>query len=290
MTTETAERSPPISRSFDFKTGEVTIFVSDTSNYTDLRLECADGLAVLTLDRPKALNALNASLLDQIDNALDEVEGDPANRVLIITGGGEKAFVAGADISELYGLSKHQGRRAARRGQNLFARLENSRLLVIAAVNGFALGGGLELAMACDIRILSEKAVIGLPEVGLGVIPGYGGTQRMTRLVGPGHALELITTGRKIDAAKALAIGLANRVVTAEDLMTSCRELAQEILKNAPLAVEAAKRAVRSACEVRGEEAYYVEANEFASLCGSEDAREGMKAFFERRPAQFQGK
>ncbi len=264
--------------------------MSVQNSYSDLRVECADGLAVLTLDRPKALNALNESLLEQLDRALDEIESDPSNRVLIVTGGGEKAFVAGADISELNGLSKQQGRRAGRRGQNLFARFEQSRLLVIAAVNGFALGGGLELAMSCDIRIFSEKAVVGLPEVTLGIIPGYGGTQRMTRLVGTGHALELITTGRKIDAATALSIGLANRVVSAEELMDVCRGLAGEVLKNAPLAVTAAKRAVRQATDARGEEGYYVEATEFASLCVTEDAREGMTAFFERRPAQFQGK
>lgn len=264
--------------------------MSDSSGYADLRLECADGLAVLTVDRPKALNALNDSLLEQLDKALDEVEGDPSNRVLLVTGGGEKAFVAGADISELKGLSKQQGKRAGRRGQSLFARLEQSRLVVIAAVNGFALGGGLELAMACDIRIFSEKAVVGLPEVTLGIIPGYGGTQRMTRLLGPGLALELIATGRKIDATTAHSMGLANRVVPPDELMATCRQLAGEILKNAPLAVAAAKRAVRKACDARGEEGYYVEAAEFATLCTTVDAREGMTAFFERRPAQFQGK
>lgn len=264
--------------------------MSDTNSFADLRVECSGGLAVLTLDRPKALNALNDSLLEQLDQALDQIEADPANRVLIVTGGGEKAFVAGADISELKGLSKQQGKRAGRRGQNLFARFEKSRLLVIAAVNGFALGGGLELAMSCDIRIFSEKAVVGLPEVTLGIIPGYGGTQRMTRLVGPAHALELITTGRKIDAQTALSIGLANRVVSAEELLPACRQLAEEILKNAPLAVSASKRAVRKACDARGEEGYYVEADEFAALCTTDDAREGMTAFFERRPAQFQGK
>jgi enoyl-CoA hydratase len=209
---------------------------------------------------------------------------------LILTGGGEKAFVAGADIAELKGLSRPQGRRAGRRGQALFARFEQSRLLVIAAVNGFALGGGLELAMACDIRIFSEKALVGLPEVTLGIIPGYGGTQRLTRLVGTGMALELIATGRKIDAATALAIGLANRVVPPEGLMDACRQLGSEILANAPLAVSAAKRAVRQASEARYQEGYYAEAEEFATLCTSADAAEGMTAFFERRKAQFQGR
>ena len=259
-------------------------------DFPDLQIEIEGGLAVLTLDRPKALNALNEALLEQLDKALDRIEASADVRVLIVTGGGEKAFVAGADISELKGLSKQQGRRAGGRGQRLFARFERSRLLVIAAVNGFALGGGLELAMACDIRILSEKAVVGLPEVTLGILPGYGGTQRMTKLVGTGHALELIASGRKIDAEHAFRIGLANRVVAADQLMDSCKELAAEILANAPLAVSAAKRAVRQAPEARGEDGYYFEAEEFATLCTSEDAREGMTAFFERRKANFQGK
>lgn len=258
--------------------------------FSDLRIAVEGGLAILTIDRPKALNALNESLLGQLEQALDRLESDPALRVLILTGGGDKAFVAGADISELKGMSKQQGKRCGRRGQRLFSRFESSRLLVIAAVNGFALGGGLELAMACDIRIFSEKAVVGLPEVTLGIIPGYGGTQRMTRLVGTGHALELITTGRKIDAQRALAIGLANRVVAPEALLDACKELAGEILANAPLAVVAAKRAVRQALEARQEEGYYLEAEEFAALCTSQDAKEGMTAFFERRKAQFQGK
>lgn len=260
------------------------------TDFPDLRIAIEGGLAILTIDRPKALNALNDSLLGQLDDALDRVEADPAVRVLILTGGGERAFVAGADISELKGMSKQMGKRCGRRGQRLFSRFESSRLLVIAAVNGFALGGGLELAMACDIRIFSEKAVVGLPEVTLGIIPGYGGTQRMTRLVGTGHALELITTGRKIDAARALAIGLANRVVAPEALLDTCKELAGEILANAPLAVTAAKRAVRQALEARHEEGYYFEADEFATLCTSGDAKEGMTAFFERRKAEFQGK
>jgi enoyl-CoA hydratase len=257
--------------------------------FPDLRIAIEGGLAVLTIDRPKALNALNASLLGQLDAALDQIEAQQEVRVLILTGGGEKAFVAGADIGELKGLSKQQGRRAGRRGQRLFSRFEDSRLLVIAAVNGFALGGGLELAMACDIRVLSEKAVVGLPEVTLGIIPGYGGTQRLTRLVGTGHALELITTGRKIDSAYALSIGLANRVVAPEALMDACKGLAGEILANAPLAVCAAKRAVRQALEARHQEGYYAEAEEFATLCTSQDANEGMTAFFERRKARFQG-
>lgn len=261
-----------------------------SNSFTVVQLEREGGVVVLTIDRPKALNALNAEVLRELDLALDQVEADPSARVLILRGGGERAFVAGADIAELKGLSKQQGRRAARRGQRLFERLEQSRLLVIAAVQGFALGGGLELAMACDIRIFSEQAVVGLPEVTLGVIPGYGGTQRLARLVGSGMALELVATGRKIDAATALRLGLANRVVPPEELMSASRALAEEILANAPLAVSAAKRAVRRSHEAKGQEGYYIEADEFATLCTTQDALEGMSAFFERRKAQFQGK
>jgi enoyl-CoA hydratase len=258
--------------------------------FPDLKIEQDSGLAILTLDRPKALNALNGALLGQLEQALDRLERDSTLHVVILTGAGEKAFVAGADIAELKGLSTQQGKRLARRGQRLFSRFEDSRLITIAAVNGFALGGGLELAMACDIRVFSEKAVVGLPEVTLGIIPGYGGTQRLTRLVGTGHALELIASGRKIDAGHAVAIGLANRAVPAESLMDSCKQLAREILANAPLAVSAAKRAVRCCVDARFQEGYFAEAEEFAALCTTQDATEGMTAFFERRKAQFQGK
>jgi len=259
-------------------------------SFTDLKLCFDGGLAVLILSRPKQLNALNLSLLQQIDRALDLVEQDPAYRVLLITGSGEKAFAAGADISELRGLSTEQGKRLSRRGQRLFERLEKSRLLVIAAINGFALGGGLELAMACDIRVMAHTAKVGLPEVSLGIIPGYGGTQRMTRLVGPAHALELIASGRKIDAHHAWRIGLVNHVVPAEQLLETCRGIANEMLANAPLSITAAKVAVRAAVDGKGNEGFHVEAKEFAKLCTTEDVEEGMKAFFEKRKAEFKGR
>lgn len=260
--------------------------------FPDLKLDLDhdSGLAILAIDRPKALNALNSSILEQLEAAIGLLEGKPEIRVLILTGAGDKAFVAGADISELKELSQQQGKRASRRGQRLFSQIEESRLLVIAAINGFALGGGLELAMACDFRVLSEKAIVGLPEVSLGIIPGYGGTQRLTRIVGADRALELIATGRKIDAAAALSMGIAHRVVAPEELMPQCKSLAMEILANAPLAVSAAKRAVRGAIDACGEEGYYLEAAEFAKLCTSSDAMEGMTAFFERRKPRFQGR
>lgn len=259
----------------------------DTS-FPDLKLCFEQGLAVIILSRPKQLNALNEALLEQIDRALDKIEANPEYRVLLITGSGEKAFVAGADISELRGLSTEQGKRASRRGQRLFERLEKSRLFVMAGINGFALGGGLELAMACDMRVMAHTAMVGLPEVSLGIIPGYGGTQRLTRLVGPGHALELIASGRKIDAHHAWRIGLVNHVVPAEKLLETCRGIAFEVLANAPLSIAAAKRAVRAALE--GSDGYNVEAREFGTLCTTEDVEEGMKAFFEKRKAEFKGK
>lgn len=261
----------------------------DTS-FPDLKL-CFDGaLAVIILSRPKQLNALNADLLDQLERALDKIESSAEYRVLIITGSGDKAFVAGADISELKSLSVKQGQRLSRRGQQLFERLESSRLLVIAAINGFALGGGLELAMACDLRVMSHSAQVGLPEVSLGIIPGYGGTQRLTRLVGPAHALEMIASGRKIDSHHAWRIGLVNHVVPADKLLETARGIAQEVLSNAPLAVAAAKRAVRAAVEGSVAEGYRLEAQEFGAICTTDDVEEGITAFFEKRKANFQGK
>jgi enoyl-CoA hydratase len=261
----------------------------DDATYPDLKLCFDEGLAVLILSRPKQLNALNSSLLEQIDKALDEIEAKAEIRVLLITGSGPKAFAAGADISELRGLSTEQGKRLSRRGQRLFERLEKSRLFVIAGINGFALGGGLELALACDMRVMAHSAMVGLPEVSLGIIPGYGGTQRMTRLVGPAHAMELITTGRKIDSHHAWRIGLVNHVVPSEKLLETSRNIAFEVLENAPLSISAAKRSVRAALEGNVSEGYHVEAREFATLCTTKDVEEGMKAFFEKRKAEFKG-
>lgn len=261
----------------------------DTS-FPDLMMCFDGGLAVIILNRPKALNALNSSLLEQLEKALDQIEEDPKYRVLIITGAGDKSFVAGADISELKGLSVKQGQRLSRRGQRLFERLEQSHLFVMAALNGFALGGGLELALACDMRVMAHSAKVGLPEVSLGIIPGYGGTQRLTRLVGPAHALELISSGRKIDSHHAWRIGLVNHVVPAEQLLETCRGIAMEVLGNAPLAVSAAKRAVRAAVTGDFAEGFQVEAKEFGAICTSEDVEEGISAFFEKRKAEFKGR
>lgn len=258
--------------------------------YSNLIL-CFDGsLAVIVINRPKALNALNAETIQQMSDALDEIEADPNNRVLILTGGGEKAFVAGADIRELKDCNGAAGQKASEVGQRLFRRFETSRLIVIAAVNGFALGGGMELSLACDFRIASEAAVFGLPEVGLGIIPGYGGTQRLPRLVGRGMALELIATGRKLDAQSAWQMGLVNRVVPAAELLPTTHALAKEILAQAPLAVVAAKRALTRGSETTLDNGLRYEAEEFGGLCASTDMGEGMTAFLEKRAPQFTGK
>jgi len=262
-----------------------------SQKYSNLILCFEEGLAVMVLNRPQYLNALNAETIAQMTQALDEIEADPAFRVLVVTGSGEKSFVAGADIKELKQCeSAEQGETASQTGSQLFRRLENSRLITIAGVNGFALGGGMELALACDFRFASSNAVFGLPEVSLGIIPGYGGTQRLPRLVGRGLAMELIATGRKFDAETALQIGLVNKVVPAgTDLLNLCRQVAQEILQQAPLAVVAAKRALTQGCETDLDRGLALESQEFGKLCLSSDMHEGMAAFVEKRPAQFKG-
>lgn len=258
--------------------------------YSNLILCFEDGLAVMVLNRPKALNALNAEVIQQMAQALDEIEADPKNKVLLITGAGDRAFVAGADIHELKQCtSSQQGQQASQVGSQLFRRLERSRLVVIAGVNGFALGGGMELSLACDMRIAGSNAVFGLPEVGLGIIPGYGGTQRLPRLVGRGLAMELIATGRKLNAEEALQIGLVNRVVPAQELLNTCRSLAHEVMQQAPLAVAAAKSALTRGCETDLDAGLAIESEEFGKLCLTQDMHEGMAAFIEKRKAQFQG-
>lgn len=258
--------------------------------YENLILCFENGLAVMVINRPKALNALNDSVIDQMSKAFKEIEKDKKNRALLITGAGDKAFVAGADISELKGLDAKQGAAASAKGQKLFRKIEQSRLFSIAAINGYALGGGLELAMACDMRVCVERAVLGLPEVGLGIIPGYGGTQRLPRLVGRGHAMEMIATGRKIDAAHAWRMGLVNHVVPQEQLLDTCRGIAGEVIKNAPLAIKAAKICVDTGYEKTEKKGYKAESDQFGELCTTKDVAEGMGAFLEKRKPNFQGK
>ncbi|NVJ28486.1 enoyl-CoA hydratase/isomerase family protein [Myxococcus sp. AM011] len=257
--------------------------------YENIRLEHDGAVATLTIDRPKALNALNNKTLQEFEAAVKSLGAD--TRVLIVTGGGEKAFVAGADIAEMSSIAEHpEAQKFAELGHRAFALLESLSIPTIAAVNGFALGGGCELALACDFIYASEKAQLGLPEVGLGVIPGFGGTQRLTRIVGRARAKELIFTGGRIDAAKAKEIGLVLEVLPAAELLAHCRSVAAKMLKNSPLAISTAKRVIEQGADKDLGEANTLERQGFAELFGSDDQREGMKAFLEKRPAVFTGK
>jgi enoyl-CoA hydratase len=255
----------------------------------NVRIETRDGVAIITVDRPKVLNALNAQTVGEIGEAFEQARNDEAVKAVILTGGGEKAFVAGADIAELAKMTPITGKATAERGQAVFAKIERFPKPVIAAINGFALGGGCELALACHIRLASEKAQIGLPEVTLGIIPGYGGTQRMARLLGKGKALELILTGDRIPAAEAERIGLVNKVVAPEELMNVAMEMAKKIASRGPLAVRAAIEAVMSGSEMPIEEGSFLEATLFGLLASTEDMKEGMGAFLEKRAADFKG-
>jgi enoyl-CoA hydratase len=252
--------------------------------------QVADGVATVTINRAEVLNALSAPTMRELDQAFAAAEADDAVRVLIITGAGEKSFVSGADIAELSTLDPVGGARTAEFGQRVFRRLETMGKPSIAAVNGYALGGGCELAMACTIRIASESAKIGLPEVTLGVIPGYAGTQRLPRIVGRGVAMDLILSGRAIDAAEALRIGLVSQVVPAADLMETARKTALRILRNGPLAIRAAMQSVDHGLDVGFEQGCRMEAKLFGLLCATDDTREGLKAFLEKRKPDFKGK
>ncbi len=256
--------------------------------YENIRLESEGAVAVLTIDRPKALNALNTKTLQELEAALKSI--GPDVRVLIVTGGGEKAFVAGADIAEMASLPEAQAQEFGALGHRVLAMLEALPIPTIAAVNGFALGGGCELALACDFIYASEKAKLGLPEVSLGVIPGFGGTQRLTRLVGRARAKELIFTGEPVDAAKAKDLGLVLEVLPADGLLSHCKLVAGKIIKKGPLAIAQAKRVIQEGADLPLPAANELERKAFGALFGSEDQREGMKAFMEKRSANFTGK
>jgi enoyl-CoA hydratase len=256
----------------------------------NVKTENRDGILIVTIDRPKVLNALNAQTVQEIGQAITAAATDDAVKCIILTGGGEKAFVAGADINELAQMGPITGKQTAERGQKVLNAIENSPKPVIAAINGFALGGGCEIALACHIRIASEKAQLGLPEVSLGIIPGYGGTQRMARLLGKGKALELILTGDRIGAVDAEKIGLVNKVVPADQLMATAEEMAKKIASRGPLAVRAAIEAVMSGSEMPFNEGQFLEATLFGLLAATEDMKEGMQAFLEKRAADFKAK
>jgi enoyl-CoA hydratase len=256
---------------------------------TTLLFELSDGIARITINRPDKLNALNATVLSELGDAITRVETDAAVRGVILTGAGSKAFVAGADITELAKQNPIEGKARSLLGQQVFRRLERCGKPVIAAVNGFALGGGCELAMACHIRIASDQARFGQPEVKLGIGPGYGGTARLPRLVGRGRALELLLTGAMIDAAEAYRIGLVNRVVPADKLLEEAQTMLLGIMENGPLAIQACLEAVDAGMEASLDQALLLEANHFGLLSSTADMQEGTTAFLEKRKPAFKG-
>ncbi|GAB2527088.1 enoyl-CoA hydratase/isomerase family protein [Rufibacter soli] len=258
------------------------------THYNNLLLENKGGILFITVNRPNKMNALNIETVKEINTAMQGVYDDAEVRGVILTGSGEKAFVAGADIAEIAELNEVNGRRFAERGQDVFSMIEECPKPVIAAVNGFALGGGCELAMACHIRVASENARFGQPEVNLGIIPGYGGTQRLTQLVGKGKAMELMMTGDMVSANEALEIGLVNHVTQAVDLMPKCLEIMEKIISKAPIAVGMIVDCVNAWYD-KEEHGYQTEANSFSRCCGSEDFKEGTAAFLEKRKPEFKG-
>ena len=253
-------------------------------------LEKDGRIAIVTINRPKALNALNSETLMEIDSVIGEIEKDDEILAVVLTGAGEKAFVAGADISEMKDMSTVQGRKFGILGNKVFRRLENLEKPVIAALNGFTLGGGCELAMACDIRLASTKTKVGQPEVGLGITPGFGGTQRLARLVGMGMAKELIYTGKIVGADEALRIGLVNRVVEPENLLAEAKALANTIAAQAPIAVSLCKAAINKGMQTDIDTALAYESEVFGECFATEDQKEGMTAFAEKREKNFKNR
>jgi enoyl-CoA hydratase len=254
-----------------------------------LLFELTDGICRITVNRPDKLNALDAIVIAELADAVTRIETDSAVRGVLVTGAGSKAFVAGADIGELSAQSPMEGKMRATAGQTVFRRLERCGKPVVAAVNGFALGGGCELAMACHIRIASDQAKFGQPEVKLGITPGYGATVRLPRLVGKGRAIELLLTGRMIDAEEAFRIGLVNRVVSADRLLPESEALLRSILENGPLAVRGCLEAVDAGLDIGLDEALLIEATQFGLLSATADMREGTRAFVEKRKPVFKG-
>jgi enoyl-CoA hydratase len=257
-------------------------------NHKNLILDLQDGILTITIDRASKLNALDTETIQEIKTTMQEVYDNDAVKGVIITGEGDRAFAAGADISEISELNEVIGRRFAERGQEIFGMIEYCTKPVIAAVNGYALGGGCELAMACHIRVASENAKFGQPEVTLGIIPGYGGTQRLTQLIGKGRAMEMLMTGDTISAKIAKKYGLVNHVTSFEDLLPKCHEILRKIISKAPLAVGLIVDCVNAVYE-KEEHGYQTEANSFSRCCGSVDFQEGTRAFLEKRKPEFRG-
>lgn len=256
-----------------------------SESYSTISFEINDkGVATVTVNRPKKLNALNDKVLNELAEVFKDIHIDSKIKGVLLTGAGEKAFVAGADIKELSELNSRSGRMTSQKGQQIFQLIEDTRKPVIAVVNGYALGGGAELAMACHLRIATPSAVFGLPEVGLGLIPGYGGTQRLAHIIGRARALEMIITGKQVKAEQALELGLVNKV--SEDAEQAAHELFDNILKNGPVAVSKAIAAVYHSDDSKG---FQVEADLFGLLCDTEDFKEGTEAFLEKRKPDFKG-
>jgi len=259
-------------------------------NYDNILSSASNGITTITINRPSKLNALNKDTIQELHDAFDEANNDSNTKVIIVTGSGEKAFVAGADISEFADFNVSEGGKLSAQGQTLlFDFVENLSTPVIAAVNGFALGGGLELAMACHFRAASTNAKMGLPEVSLGVIPGYGGTQRLPQLVGKGRAMEMIMTAGMIDANQALNYGLVNHVVEQDELLPLCEKIAGKIMRNSKVAIGNAIKAINAHYKY-GKDGYKVEIKQFGKCFGTEDFVEGTTAFLEKRKAEFPGK
>lgn len=257
--------------------------------YSSIELTCTDGIAILTFNRPKALNALNTSLLEELSHALNAIQEDESTRVLILTGSGEKSFIAGADITEINTLSPLAAKKFAKTGQEVISQLQGLAIPVIAAVNGYALGGGCEMALACDFIYASEKAIFGLPEISLGVIPGFGGTQRLPRLIGANRTKEMIFTGKHITAAEAKEIGLVNKIFTPEELVVAALETAKLIASKGKASLCAAKQTVNQGLNVDLATGLAIERDAFALCLASPDAKEGTSAFLEKRKAVFSG-
>jgi enoyl-CoA hydratase len=258
--------------------------------YENVLLEKKNAIAYVIVNRPKVLNALNTATMAELGVAFQEIKSDPSMRVAILTGAGEKAFVAGADIGELATQDAVSGKEYAHRGQAVLDLIENLGKPVIACINGFALGGGCELALACTMRLASDNAKLGQPEVKLGIIPGYGGTQRLSRLVGKGLAMQMVLAGEMITAQEAHRIGLVNEVTAVAELIPRAEAVAAKIIANAPLAVQYAMEAVNKGMEMTLALGLYLEASLFSVCCATEDKKEGTAAFLEKRPAVFKGR
>jgi enoyl-CoA hydratase len=258
--------------------------------YQNLLVESREGIAVVTINRPEKLNALNDRTMEELEAAFAAIAADPGTHGVVLTGAGEKAFVAGADVAELAAQSPLDGRERSIRGQRVLDRIERLGKPVVAAINGFALGGGCELAMACHLRLASENAKLGTPEVKLGLMCGYAGTQRLPRLVGKGRALEMLLTGEMVDAQEALRIGLVNRVVPRQTLLAEAEALLRKTLANGPVSLRFTLEAVNDGLEMGLDQAQRQEATLFGLICTTEDMQEGTEAFLQKRPPRFQGK